>query len=121
MFVEKNNAYSNPLGWSDNVDPSTNNDIFAKHAKELFELNMLIKRVFETEDGIKLLSWLRSVTIESVTWQPSVAQQHGIEAANATAYAREGQNALVRDLENRIKVCEKCKSPEELVNFIKGE
>jgi hypothetical protein len=66
-----------------------------KQASDENELDLLITRVFSTEDGVKLLEWLRSITIEQPTWYPGEDASHG--------YAREGQNSLVRELERRIK------------------
>ena len=66
-----------------------------KQASEENEVDLMITRVFSTEDGVKLLEWLRSITIEQPTWYPGEDASHG--------YAREGQNSLVRELERRIK------------------
>ena len=66
-----------------------------KQASEENEIDLLITRVFSTEDGVKLLEWLRSITIEQPTWYPGEDPSHG--------FAREGQNSLVRELERRIK------------------
>lgn len=66
-----------------------------KQASDENELDLLITRVFSTEDGVKLLEWLRSITIEQPTWYPGEDPSHG--------FAREGQNSLVRELERRIK------------------
>jgi hypothetical protein len=66
-----------------------------KQASDENELDLLITRVFSTEDGVKLLEWMRSITIEQPTWYPGEDASHG--------YAREGQNSLVRELERRIK------------------
>jgi len=66
-----------------------------KQASDENELDLLITRVFSTEDGVRLLEWLRSITIEQPTWYPGEDASHG--------YAREGQNSLVRELERRIK------------------
>jgi hypothetical protein len=59
------------------------------------EIDLMVTRVFSTDDGIKLLAWLRATTIEQPTWFPGEDPSHG--------YAREGQNSLVRELERRIK------------------
>jgi hypothetical protein len=51
--------------------------------------------VFASDDGAKLLTHLRSLTIEQPTWYPGEDASHG--------FAREGQNSLVREIERRIK------------------
>lgn len=58
------------------------------------EIDKLHLRVFSTSDGSKLLSYLRSVTIEQPTWYPGEESSHG--------YAREGQNSLIREIERRL-------------------
>ena len=59
------------------------------------EIDLMVTRVFSTDDGVKLLAWLRATTIEQPTWFPGEDPSHG--------YAREGQNSLVRELERRLK------------------
>jgi hypothetical protein len=59
------------------------------------DLDRLVQRVFSTEDGQKLLKWMREVYLENPSWQPG--------ADNSYGYWREGQNAVVRDLEVRIR------------------
>jgi len=110
---------NNPLGW-DSVEPNkdVNNEQFEVLLREQFDLNAKIAKVFKGPTGKEVLAWLRQATIESAAWMPSVALRHGIEAANSHAYAREGQNALVRDLERRIALAEKCKSPDDLTRFL---
>nr|AKH47284.1 hypothetical protein [uncultured marine virus] len=58
------------------------------------DIDKLHLRVFSTEDGAKLLRYLRSVTVEQPTWYPGEDASHG--------YAREGQNSLVREIERRL-------------------
>lgn len=117
---QPDDAFKNPLGFQPGIDPDpvSNDEIFKAQLKEMFDLNMAVYQVFKTPHGKKVLAWLRKATIESAAWMPSIAREHGIEAANAHAYAREGQNALVRDIENRMDVASKCKSPEDLMNFV---
>lgn len=59
------------------------------------EVDLMVTRVFSTDDGVKLMAWLRATTIEQPTWYPGEDPSHG--------FAREGQNSLVRELERRIK------------------
>ena len=110
---------NDPLGWQ-SVDPSpdANAEQFERAALEQFDLNAKIAKIFGGSAGKDVLEWLRSATIESAAWMPSIAMQRGIEAANAHAYAREGQNALVRDLERRIELAKKCKTPDDLARFV---
>ena len=106
------NAFDNPLGWKE--DNAETNQVFKDRAKELFEINMAVVRVFKGKDGKKVLDWLRSVTIEAGTWRASLPYNEAI----AHGFAREGQNALVRDIEHRIKIMETCKTPEDLTNLM---
>ena len=111
-------AYTNPLGFDTGLepDPSVNKDFFERQLQEMFALNGAINRVAKTDDGKMLLSFLRKATIESATWMSSL----GYEQAIAHGFAREGQNSLVRDLENRISLAEKCKTPDDLMDIMKG-
>ena len=80
-------------GWDD-IDAIPTADIKEVTTKRE-ELDRLAKRVFSTEDGQKLLKWMREVYLENPSWQPG--------ADNSYGYWREGQNAVVRDLEARIR------------------
>lgn len=83
----------NPSGWDglQTVDP----EIAEKQQVDKDDIDRLYLRVFGSDDGQKLLTHLRSVTIEQPTWYPGEDASHG--------YAREGQNSLVREIERRIK------------------
>lgn len=58
------------------------------------DLNKLCLRVFDTEDGQKLMGWLRSSVLEQPVAVPG--------SDPSFAFYREGQNSIVRDLEARI-------------------
>ncbi len=64
------------------------------------------------------LKFLRDNTIEAGTWMAGLALERGMDAANAHGYAREGQNALVRDIFDRIERVKKTKSPEDYINLL---
>ena len=83
----------NTSGWDDlqTVDP----DIAKKQQVDKDDIDRLYLRVFASDDGAKLLTHLRSLTIEQPSWYPGEDASHG--------YAREGQNSLVREIERRIK------------------
>jgi hypothetical protein len=59
------------------------------------DLDILIARTFSTENGQKVLAWLRETYLENPSWQPGAESSYG--------FYREGQNAVVRDIEKRIK------------------
>ena len=59
------------------------------------DIDRLYLRVFGSDDGQKLLTHLRSLTIEQPTWYPGEDASHG--------FAREGQNSLVREIERRTR------------------
>lgn len=76
------------------------NDVFgesveAKSTDKQADLDTLYARVFKSEAGMIVLNDLRSKTIEQPTWYPGEEASHG--------YAREGQNSIVRMIEERIK------------------
>ena len=83
----------NPSGWDglQTVDP----EIAEKQQVDKDDIDRLYLRVFTSDDGAKLLTHLRSLTIEQPSWYPGEDASHG--------YAREGQNSLVREIERRIK------------------
>jgi len=58
------------------------------------ELNRLYFRLFNTEDGQKVLKHLRAITIEQPSFIPGEVASYG--------YCREGQNSIVREIEKRI-------------------
>lgn len=63
------------------------------------DLNKLCLRVLGTEDGIKLMEWLRASTLERPVAVPGSDPSY--------AFYREGQNSIVRDLEARITLARK--------------
>lgn len=81
----------NPDGWEGlhSVEPD-----FKKQVDK-DDIDRLYLRVFGSDDGQKLLTHLRSLTIEQPTWYPGEDASHG--------FAREGQNSLVREIERRMK------------------
>ncbi len=59
------------------------------------ETDVIFAQTFQTDAGVKALEYLRKVTIEQPAWIPGADPSFG--------YAREGQNSLVREIEQRIK------------------
>lgn len=58
------------------------------------DMDKLCLRVFGTEDGQRLLKWLREQTIEQPCWGPGFDASHG--------YFLEGRCSLVKEIESRI-------------------
>ena len=58
------------------------------------EIDVLMVRTFSSDEGQRVLKWLRQVTIEAPAWVPGQDPSFG--------FAREGQNSLVRELERRM-------------------
>lgn len=117
---QPNDAFNDPLGLAQQQTPEAAEAFFKARLKEYFDSIMHTAQTYGTPAGKKELERLRKATIESAAWMPSLAQQHSIEAANAHAYAREGQNALVRDIENRLELAKKVKTPEDLHDLMTG-
>jgi hypothetical protein len=63
------------------------------------DLARLTMRVFGTEDGQKMLSWLRDMYVNVPIAVPGTDSSH--------AYFAEGQRNVVRDIEARIKQARK--------------
>ena len=82
-----------PDGWEglQLADP----EVARKQQVDKDDVDRLYLRVFGSDDGQKLLTHLRSLTIEQPTWYPGEDASHG--------FAREGQNSLVREIERRMQ------------------
>ena len=59
------------------------------------EVDKLCLQVFGTEEGQKLLKWLRKQTIEQPCWNPGSEPSVG--------YFLEGRCSLVKEIESRIQ------------------
>jgi hypothetical protein len=79
---------------------ATNTDIRdVKQARE--DLAKMCLRVLDSEDGKKLMEWLRTAHIEHPVAVPGADPSY--------AFYREGQCSVVRDLEARIKYAKEIK------------
>ena len=58
------------------------------------DLDRLVLKVMQTEDGKKLMEWLRQAIYEQPVALPG--------SDSSYAFYREGQNSIIRDLEARI-------------------
>jgi hypothetical protein len=63
------------------------------------DLNKLCLRVLSSEDGNKLMKWLRATLLEQPVALPGSDPSY--------AFYREGQNSVIRDLEARINKARK--------------
>ena len=59
------------------------------------DLNLMFARTFGTDEGKRVLAWMREFYLEQPCWQPGADQSLGA--------FREGQNSVIRDIENRIR------------------
>jgi len=59
------------------------------------EIDLLYGRLFKSEEGQKVLSHLRQITIEQPSWFPGEDASHG--------YVRTGMSELVRLIERRVE------------------
>jgi len=79
---------------------ATNTDIRdVKQARE--DLAKLCLRVLDSEEGKKLMAWLRTAHIEHPVAVPGADPSY--------AFYREGQCSVIRDLEARIKYAKEIK------------
>ena len=86
-------------GW-EGLEPAVPEDI--KDDKQQREdISKLCLRVLGTEEGQKLMGWLRQTIIEHPVAVPG--------ADPSFAFHREGQCSVVRELENRIKLAKEIK------------
>lgn len=61
---------------------------------ESSDTDKLCLRVFGTEEGQKLLKWLRDITVEQPCWGPGSDPSYG--------FFLEGRCSLVKEIESRI-------------------
>ena len=59
------------------------------------DLDIVFKRTFDTEAGNKVLAHLKAITVDQPAWVPGAEPSFG--------YAREGQNSIYREMEQRMK------------------
>jgi hypothetical protein len=59
------------------------------------DIDLLMARAFGTEEGMKVLAWMREKYLEQPCWHPGADASLG--------QWREGQNAVIRDIEARIR------------------
>lgn len=113
-------AYQNPLGvnQTEEGEQDLQNEAFQIAAKARYDYCVNMATIFKGPRGKAVLKAWRENTIESSAWSPALAQQTSIEAANAHAYAREGQNAFVRDIELCIEIAHKCKTLDDFTAMI---
>jgi|GEM_PF-409624 hypothetical protein len=83
----------NAIGW-DGVN-AENQPIKLTNQDLQKELDIQFKRCFGTEYGQKVLEHLVNITINQPAWVPGADASFG--------YAREGQNSLVREIQQRIR------------------
>lgn len=62
------------------------------------DLDILVAKTFSSPAGQKTWEWLRSITVEA----PVLSISDGFSGI-MIGYSREGQNALIRKVEGRIK------------------
>lgn len=85
------------MSWEDLEDPTPPDIREVTQQRE--ELAKLCLRVFSTEDGQKLLTWLRDTYVNVPIAVPGTDSSH--------AYFAEGCRNVVRDLEARINQARK--------------
>ena len=59
------------------------------------ELDKAFARTFETDEGQKVLKHLMEKTLGQPTWVPGLDNSYG--------YSREGQNSIIREINQRIE------------------
>jgi hypothetical protein len=82
----------NAPGW-DGVDATVTHLEMPSNSQR--DLDILFKRCFDSEAGKKVLEHLETITIDQPAWVPGADPSFG--------YAREGQNSIVREIQQRMK------------------
>lgn len=83
----------NSVGW-DGVEANVT-PLRMRNSDSQRAIDIAYRKTFMTEEGKKVLEHLRSVTVEQPAWIPGAEPSYG--------YAREGQNSIVREIEQRIR------------------
>lgn len=81
----------NAVGW-DGLNPNT---VPFKDKNLQNELDIAFAKCFQTEAGQVVLEHFKKVYLDQPAWIPSADPSYG--------YAREGQNSVIRDIQQRIR------------------
>lgn len=95
---------NNPLGF-ESLEPGSTDaqkEALALQRQQNYEMALRFKRVFTSEDGAAIIRHLRDKTIEDSTFRASMGLLNGA----AHGFAREGQNTIVRYIEDMIKAAD---------------
>lgn len=111
------NAYTNPLGYDkpEGQEVDENSQAYIDAARADYELCVYFAKTFNGKSGKEVLKFLRTATIESSTWCVSFGSR---DKAIDHGFAREGQNALIKDIEKRIEIGKACKNVEDYLEYI---
>ena len=58
-------------------------------------LDIVYRKCFQTQEGKEVLEHLKQITLDQPCWVPGADSSYG--------YAREGQNSIVREIQQRIR------------------
>ena len=97
--------HNNPLDWKIDLSEKPPSEQVLKQKEAKYQADLLYHQVFATPKGKQLLKLLRENTIEAGTWLSSLPYDKAI----AHGFAREGQNALVRNMEQAVNRIEQAK------------
>lgn len=81
----------NTAGW-DGVNAESPNPLEYSQTKEA-EIDRSVARVLESEDGQRMMEWLTDAYLHQPAWAPGYSTDYG--------FFREGQNTLVREIQNK--------------------
>jgi len=84
----------NTPGW-DGLDTATVHPIRGVDTDMQLSLDVAFRKTFQTEEGKKVLAHLVAITIDQPAWIPGADTSFG--------YAREGQNSIIREIQQRIR------------------
>ena len=96
--AEKIRSINTP-GW-DGVN-STADTVRLNNISEQQAMDLIYKRCFSTEAGQEVLKHLISITVDQPAWIPGADSSYG--------FSREGQNSIVREIQQRIRRTENAK------------
>lgn len=90
-------VFNNPLDW--NIKTLTKGEAFEHHQETQGELEDYYFQCFNTKAGKMVMQHLIKNTLDAATWRAGLPYEQAI----ANGFAREGQNALVRNIKDRAE------------------
>lgn len=84
----------NSVGW-DGVNATETVHPIRHDLDHQMSLDVAFRKTFQTKEGKRVLEHLVSITVDQPAWVPGADTSYG--------FAREGQNSIIREIQQRIR------------------